>query len=135
MSDQEQDMQVSYPRAGDKLWKKPEPPPPSQDRLGKPHSVVTLWNSSPDQTHIVIDRRNNGHELRPGDRKRHVEMLDEDIEYFLQQRAHNRVDPFGVPYPPHPVVVEGAKLREEQRPAEPRPAVQQERQQGQQPRR
>jgi hypothetical protein len=67
---------------------------------------VTVLNTSPVQTHIVIDRFMNGHELRPGEKKE-VEMLVDEIEAFRKVGRPNRgVYPSGPlagqPLPPHP---------------------------------
>jgi hypothetical protein len=42
----------------------------SRERLEAPSQRVTVLNTSPVQTHIIIDRFMHGHELRPGERKR-----------------------------------------------------------------
>jgi hypothetical protein len=59
------------------------------------------------QVHVVIDRQMQGHELQPGQSKE-VDLLVEQIEYFLQQRSPKRMNPFsGRPHPLHPIVVVG----------------------------
>jgi hypothetical protein len=50
----------------------------TRERLEAPSRRVTVLNTSPIQTHVVIDRFMNGHELRPGERKE-VEMLVDEI--------------------------------------------------------
>ena len=92
-------------------------PIPSAERLGQPHQVVTLFNSSRDQVHIVIDRHMRPHELAPGERHDGVEMLVEDVESFVHMRsptrspvlrydAKTRRMQYMAP-PPHPVIIEG----------------------------
>jgi hypothetical protein len=102
---QEQDTGVSEARKGDKNWARERPVVmiPTQERLALPHSVVTIRNTSPDQKHIVIDRHHHGHELFPGQSKRDVEMLNSDVEYFLGRHKRG-----------HPVVIEGAELRQQE---------------------
>ena len=46
----------------------PMRPEPSKERLNAPSSRVIVKNTSEVQNHIVIDRFNVGHELRPGER-------------------------------------------------------------------
>ena len=45
----------------------PMRPEPSKERLNAPSSRVIVKNTSEIQNHIVIDRFNVGHELRPGE--------------------------------------------------------------------
>jgi hypothetical protein len=86
------------------------------NRLALPYSRVTLFNSSEVQTHIVLDRHSQPHTLQPGQRKRDVEMLNDEIANF---QAHRRPDRFfpstdphkpGMPKPLHPIVIEGIGL-------------------------
>ena len=79
----------------------------SRERLEAPSQRVTVLNTSPMQTHIVIDRFMNGHELRPGEKKE-VEMLVDEIAAFRELGRPNRgVHPSGPlagqPLPPHPL--------------------------------
>jgi len=91
----------------------PMRPEPSKERLNAPSSRVVVKNTSEVQTHIVIDRYNVGHELRPGER-REMEMLDIEIANFQEQRRPDRfypeIDPANPqrrPKPLHPIVIEG----------------------------
>ena len=81
-----------------------------RERLSKPFSRVTLKNTGA-QTHVIIDRHQQGIELRGGDIKNDVEMLNEEIAHLQKQRAPGRLyDPDGKGLrerPQHPVVVEG----------------------------
>jgi hypothetical protein len=79
----------------------------SRERLEAPSQRVTVMNTSPIQTHIVIDRFMNGHELRPGEKKE-VEMLVDEIAAFRELGRPNRgvyaSGPLtGQPLPPHPL--------------------------------
>jgi hypothetical protein len=80
----------------------------SRERFEAPSQWVTVMNTSPVQTHIVLDRFMNGHELKPGER-REVEMLVDEIEAFRKLGAPNRgmYTPMGkqypIPLPPHPL--------------------------------
>jgi hypothetical protein len=61
----------------------------------------------PARTHVVIDRRMNGHELRSGEKKE-VDMLVDEIAAFRELGRPNRgFYPFGPlagqPLPPHPL--------------------------------
>jgi hypothetical protein len=87
----------------------------TRERLEAPSQRVTVMNTSPIQTHIVIDRFMNGHELRPGEKhelrpgeKKEVEMLVDEIAAFRELSRPNRgVYPSGPlagqPLPPHPL--------------------------------
>ena len=101
----------------------PMRPEPTKERLDAKHSRVMVQNTSPNQNHIVIDRYNVGHELRPGER-REMEMLDSEIANFQEHRRPGRyfpeIDPEhpeGRMKPLHPIVIEGgppvAMLEEE----------------------
>ena len=48
-----------------------------------PSTHVTVANTDPVQTHVVIDRYNIGHELRAGQSKQ-IEMLNSAVEYFIK---------------------------------------------------
>ena len=63
----------------------PMRPEPSKERLNAPSSRVIVKNTSEVQNHIVIDRFNVGHELRPGE-AREMEMLNDEIANFQEQR-------------------------------------------------
>jgi hypothetical protein len=82
----------------------------SLDRLEQPYSRVTLRNTGP-QVHVIIDRHQQGVELRPGEVKHDVEMLNEEIAHLQRQRDPGRLynpDGRGMrPKPLHPVVIEG----------------------------
>jgi hypothetical protein len=79
----------------------------TRERLEAPSQRITVLNTSPIQTHIVIDRFMNGHELRPGEKKE-VEMLVDEIAAFRELGRPNRgvymSGPLaGQPLPPHPL--------------------------------
>ncbi len=90
----------------------PMRPEPSKEQLNAPSSRVIVKNTSEVQNHIVIDRFNVGHELRPGE-AREMEMLNDEIANFQEQRRPDRFYP-GIdtteparPKPPHPILIEG----------------------------
>ena len=59
------------------------------------------------QNHIVIDRFNVGHELRPGE-AREMEMLNDEIANFQEQRRPDRFYPGTTTLKPlHPIIIEG----------------------------
>ena len=64
----------------------PMRPEPSKQRLDAPSSRVIVKNTSEVQNHIVIDRFNVGHELRPGE-AREMEMLNEEIANRFRSSA------------------------------------------------
>jgi hypothetical protein len=79
----------------------------SRERLEAPSQRVTVFNTSPNQTHFVIDRQMLGHELRSGEKKE-IEMLVDEIAAFRELGRPNRgVYPSGAlagqPLPPHPL--------------------------------
>ena len=81
--------------------------PPSSERLKAPHQLVRVQNTSPVQTHVVIDCQQNGQELRPGEIKE-VDMLVDDIASFRELARPNRGfythgHLFGRPLPQHPL--------------------------------
>ena len=95
----------------------PMRPEPTKDRLDAHHSRVTVKNTSPAQNHIVIDRFNVGHELRPGE-AREMDMVNTEIENFLEQRRPGRfypeIDPLspqGRPKPLHPIEIVGYSVK------------------------
>jgi hypothetical protein len=90
----------------------PMRPAPSCERLNAPSSRVIVKNTSEVQNHIVIDKYNVGHELRPGE-AREMEMLNDEIASFREQRRPDRFYPASDPTKPgrqkplHPIVIEG----------------------------
>lgn len=98
----------------------PMRPEPSEARLKADHTRVTVKNNAQAQNHIVIDRFNVGHELRPGE-SREMDMVDIEIENFLEQRRPGRfypeIDPLqpqGRPKPPHPIEIVGYSAKPSQ---------------------
>jgi hypothetical protein len=94
-------------------WAAPMRPEPTKERLDAPHQRVWVKNNSPNQNHIVIDRFNVGHELRPGER-REMDMLNAEIANFQEHRRPGRffpeIDPehpAGKMKPLHPIEIEG----------------------------
>ena len=88
-------------------------PEPTKERLDAPSSRVWVQNTSTNQNHIVIDRYNVGHELRPGER-REMEMVNTEIESFQEHRRPGRyypeIDPEhpeGRMKPMHAILIEG----------------------------
>lgn len=78
------------PAQPDINWARPDMPRASAERLKAPSSHVRVFNSSPDQVHIVQDRYLTGHELQPG-QSLPMELLNEDITYFIKQRQPHSV--------------------------------------------
>ena len=77
-------------------------------RRTAPFSRVTIYNSSEVQTHVVIDRFSQGHTLRPGERKHDVELPNDEIAYFQEQRRPDRFFPGTTTLKPlHPIIIEG----------------------------
>ena len=74
----------------------PMRPEPSKERLNAPSSRVIVKNTGEVQNHIVIDRFNVGHELRPGE-AREMEMLNDAIANFQEQRRPDRFYPANDP--------------------------------------
>jgi hypothetical protein len=98
----------------------PMRPEPSEARLKADHTRVTVKNTAMAQNHIVIDRFNVGHELRPGE-TREMDMVNSEIENFLEQRRPGRfypeIDPLspqGRPKPPHPIEIVGYSAKPSQ---------------------
>ena len=80
---------------------------PRDPRRAAPFSRVTVYNSSEVQTHVVIDRFSQGHTLRPGERKHDVELPNDEIAYFQEQRRPDRFFPgTTTPKPLHPIIIE-----------------------------
>ena len=85
----------------------PMRPEPSKERLNAPSSRVIVKNTSEVQNHIVIDRFNVGHELRPGE-AREMEMLNDEIASFQEQRRPDRFYPGTTTLKRlHPIIIEG----------------------------
>ena len=81
---------------------------PGDPRRAAPFSRVTVYNSSEVQTHVIIDRFSQGHTLRPGERKHDVELPNDEIAYFQEQRRPDRFFPgTTTPKPLHPIIIEG----------------------------
>ena len=81
---------------------------PRDPRRAAPFSRVTIYNSSEVQTHVIIDRFSQGHTLRPGERKHDVELPNDEIAYFQEQRRPDRFFPgTTTPKPLHPIIIEG----------------------------
>lgn len=112
-------MRMDRPHLPDTYWARMQPVTimASKDRLDAKHCLVAVKNSSDTevahngrvipQLHVVIDRHMQGHELQPGETKE-VDLLVEQIEYFLKQRLPNRINVFsGRPHPLHPIVIVG----------------------------
>ena len=111
----EQARELNIIRGPDKLNPQhysPMRPEPSIERLAADHSRVMVTNTSPNQNHIVVDRFNVGHELRPGER-RELLMLNAEIANFQEQRRPDRYYPpveqgdEPRPKPLHPILIEG----------------------------
>jgi hypothetical protein len=88
-------------------------PEPTLQRLNAPSTRVWVQNTSPNQNHIVIDRFNVGHELRPGER-REMEMVNDEIANLMEHRRPGRMypeidpqNPQGKMKPLHPILIEG----------------------------
>ena len=77
----------------------PMRPEPSKQRLNAPSSRVIVKNTSEVQNHIVIDRFNVGHELRPGE-AREMEMLNDEIAIFRSSAALTGSTPPSIPPSP-----------------------------------
>jgi hypothetical protein len=106
------DLGIQTPVEPDKNWParaKPQFLIVTQDQLDRPHQLVEMRNNDRAQTHIVIDRFLQGHELAPG-QSREIDLTVDDIEYFRKQRAANRLSPDGRRVlPTHPVEVLGVR--------------------------
>jgi hypothetical protein len=62
---------------------------PSQERLNKTSQRVSVQNTDREQTHVIIDRHMNGHELRPGQVKE-IEMVVDELEALRELGRPNR---------------------------------------------
>jgi hypothetical protein len=97
-------------------------PEPTWERLNSPSSRVMVTNTHEAQLHVVIDKFNVPHELKPGER-REMELLNEEIAHFQEMRLPDRFYPAGsntpgLPKPLHAIKIEGVpSLIEEQRAA------------------
>jgi hypothetical protein len=57
---------------------------------------------------VIIDRFSQGHTLRPGERKHDVELPNDEIAYFQEQRRPDRFFPGTTTLKPlHPIIIEG----------------------------
>jgi hypothetical protein len=117
---EKQDLHIAETSRPDQNWARMQPIEikPSQERLDKPHQLVSIKNNSPDQLHIIIDRKMHGHELQPGQTKHDIDMLASEIEYFLGERDPSRRDNIGRPKPIHPIEIIGVKMHELEKPTE-----------------
>jgi len=110
----EQEREINIIRGPDlqAQYHAPMRPEPSPERLAADHSRVMVKNTSPNQNHIVIDRFNVGHELRPGER-REMDMLNDEIANFQEHRRPDRYYPeiqqgdTPKQKPLHPILIEG----------------------------
>jgi hypothetical protein len=119
MAEQEREINIIRgPSLLDAQYHAPMRPEPTKERLEAPHQRVWVKNTSPHQNHIVIDRFNVGHELRPGER-REMDMINAEIANFQEHRRPGRYFPEiqagdePKPKPPHPIVIEGVPEPEE----------------------
>jgi hypothetical protein len=134
-----QDLGVAKPAVPDQNWARTQPMfiAPSKERLDRKHQLVSIKNTSDvtvtasgrpsPQKHIVIDRYNQGHELEPGEVKHNIDMLADDIEYFIRERMPDRRNHLNRPKPIHPIQIMGYDandLRSEPEPAPVRESVQ-----------
>ena len=108
----EQDNVIRGPDKLNPQFHSPMRPEPTKERLDAEHQRVMVRNTSPNQNHIVVDRYNVGHELRPGER-REMDMLNIEIANFQEQRRPDRFYPeieqgdAPRPKPLHPILIEG----------------------------
>jgi hypothetical protein len=82
---------------------------PSQEQLARPSQFVTFMNTDPVQTHFVINRFNQGVELRPGEKKQ-IEMTVDGCDTFRHLARTDRGfypdgPKKGQPFPAHPVKI------------------------------
>lgn len=111
----EQDLGIAEPVGPAPNWParmKPQSIIPTAERLDADHQLATLRNTDPVQTHIVIDRFQQGHELAAGQRAE-IDMLVADIKYFQRQRRPNRIGNNGQLLKPHPILVEDCRAAPE----------------------
>ncbi len=107
----EQDLGVAEPVGPAPNWParmKPQSIIPSEARLKAEHQVAMVFNSDPAQTHIIVDRFQQGHEVQAGQRHE-IDMLVDDIKYFQRQRRPNRMSANGQLLRPHPIIIEGVR--------------------------
>ncbi len=107
----EQDLGVTEPVGPAPNWParmKPQAIIPTEARLKAEHQLAMVHNSDPAQTHIIIDRFQQGHEVHPGQRHE-IDMLVEDIKYFQRQRRPNRMASNGQMLRLHPIIIEGVR--------------------------
>lgn len=114
-----QESGIARPHEGDSSWSRTQPLfiQPSQERMDKPHQIVDIKNNSDVEIgnrgfavptrHVIVDRFNQGHEIAPGETKRGIDMLAEDIAYFLRERRPGRVDHMNRMKPKHPIEIVG----------------------------
>jgi hypothetical protein len=132
-NEETQDLHIAQPAPPDQNWARMQPLfiQPSKERLDRKHQLVQVKNTTDTtittlgkpipQKHVVIDRFNLGHELEPGQIKE-VDMLVDDIEYFIRERKPGRRDHQNRMKPIHPIQIIGyestqrdeAQSREEQ---------------------
>jgi hypothetical protein len=111
----EQDLGVAEPVGPAPNWParmKPQSVIPSRARLDAEHQLAMMHNSDQRQTHIILDRFHQGHELAPGQREE-LDMLVADIKYFQRMRRPNRMSNDGRLLQPHPIVVENCRAAPE----------------------
>lgn len=116
--------QQPTPRYFDRQWPGREPLTiqPSPERLDVPSMTVTITNHSDrepwlngqphPQTHIVLNRQQQGIEIRAGETKRDIEMLKCDVAHFVRLRGKGMVELGGRIYPQHPLEVHDVKLED-----------------------
>lgn len=106
------DLGIQEPVKPDVNWparSKPQFLVVTKDQLDKPHQLAEMRNNDRVQTHIIIDRFLQGHELAPG-QTREIDLTVEDIEYFRRQRRANRMSADRTRVlPAHPVEVLGVR--------------------------
>lgn len=113
------DLGLSTPAVSDQQWARTQPMfiQATKQRIDLKHQVVSIQNTSDSvigpqgrivpQKHVVIDRFNQGHELAPGEIKHNIDMLADDIAYFVRERRPDRVNHLGQRKPIHPIKIIG----------------------------
>lgn len=116
---EQQDLGIQQQALPDQNWARTQPMmiAPSKDRLSRGHQLVSIKNTSDStvsiqgrpapQRHIIIDRFNQGHELEAGETKHNLDMLVDDIAYFLRERIPGRTNHMGRQKPLHPIQIIG----------------------------